>query len=89
MSISANSSADINLISKQIFRESKGIEKIIDKNMVIFAYQWSSKIADNAVSEALFGITIALLSRVDLQIANKAIRWICTFPHFNSPLHRF
>ena len=53
LSISTNGSADINLISKQIFRESKRIEKIIDKNMVIFAYQGSSKIADNAVSESL------------------------------------
>ena len=41
-------STDINLISKQIFRKSKRIEKIIDKNMVIFAYQGSSKIVDMA-----------------------------------------
>ena len=41
-------STDINLISKQIFRKSKTIEKIIDKNMVIFAYQGSSKIVDMA-----------------------------------------
>ena len=41
-------SMDINLISKQIFRKSKRIEKIIDKNMVIFAYQGSSKIVDMA-----------------------------------------
>ena len=41
-------STDINLISKQIFRKSKRIEKIIDKNMVIFAYQGSSKIMDMA-----------------------------------------
>ena len=41
-------STDINLISKQIFRKGKRIEKIIDKNMVIFAYQGSSKIVDMA-----------------------------------------
>ena len=41
-------STDINLISKQIFRKSKRIEKIIDKNMVIFAYQGSCKIVDMA-----------------------------------------
>ena len=41
-------STDINLISKQIFRKSKRIEKIIDKNMVIFAYQGLSKIVDMA-----------------------------------------
>ena len=41
-------SININLISKQIFRKSKRIEKIIDKNMVIFAYQGSSKIVDMA-----------------------------------------
>ena len=41
-------STDINLISKQIFRKSKRIEKIIDKNMVIFAYQGSSKIVEMA-----------------------------------------
>ena len=41
-------STDINLISKQIFRKSKRIEKIINKNMVIFAYQGSSKIVDMA-----------------------------------------
>ena len=82
-------SADINLISKQIFHESKRIEKIIDKNMVIFAYQGSSKIADNAVSKSLFKITIALFSHVDLQIANEAIQRICTLPHFDSPLHWF
>ena len=73
LSISSNSSADINWISKQIFHESKGIEKIIDKNMVIFAYQGSSKIGDNVVSESLFGITITLFSRVDLQIADEAV----------------
>ena len=73
LSISTNGSADINLISKQIFSESKRIKKIIDKNMVIFAYQGSSKIADNAVSESLFGIAIALFSRVDFQIANEAV----------------
>ena len=82
-------SADINLISKQIFHESKRIEKIIDKNMMIFAYQGLSKIADNAVSKSLFKITIALFSRVDLQIANEAIQRICTLSHFDSPLHRF
>ena len=43
-----SNSTDINLISKQIFRKSKRIEKIIDKNMVIFAYQGSSKIVDMA-----------------------------------------
>ena len=89
LSIFMDGSADINLISKQIFHESKRIEKIIDKNMVIFAYQGSSKIADNAVSKSLFKITIALFSRVDLQIANEAIQRICTLPHFDSPLHRF
>ena len=89
LSISTNGSADINLISKQIFSESKRIKKIIDKNMVIFAYQGSSKIADNAVSESLFGIAIALFSRVDFQIANEAVRRICTLPHFDSPLYRF
>ena len=73
LSISMNGSADINLISKQIFSESKRIKKIIDKNMVIFAYQGSSKIADNAVSKSLFGIAIALFSRVDFQIANEAV----------------
>ena len=52
LSISMNGSADINSISKQIFCQSEGIEKIIDKNMVIFADQGSSKIADNAVSES-------------------------------------
>ena len=82
-------SADINLIFKQIFHESKRIEKIIDKNRVIFAYQGSSKIADNAVSKSLFKITIALFSRVDLQIANEAIQRICTLSHFDPPLHRF
>ena len=41
-------STDINLILKQIFRKSKRIEKIIDKSMVIFAYQGSSKIVDMA-----------------------------------------
>lgn len=41
-------SININLISKQIFHKSKRIEKIIDKNMVIFAYQGSSKIVDMA-----------------------------------------
>ena len=89
LSIFMDGSADINLISKQIFHESKRIEKIINKNMVIFAYQGSSKIADNAVSKSLFKITIALFSRVDLQIANEAIQRICTLPHFDSPLHRF
>ena len=73
LSISTNGSADINLISKQICSESKRIKKIIDKNMVIFAYQGSSKIANNAVSESLFGIAIALFSRVDFQIANEAV----------------
>ena len=48
LSISTDGSTDINLISKQIFRKSKRIEKIIDKNMVIFAYQGSSKIVDMA-----------------------------------------
>lgn len=48
LSISTDGSTDINLILKQIFRKSKRIEKIIDKNMVIFAYQGSSKIADMA-----------------------------------------
>ena len=89
LSISTNGSADINSISKQIFCQSEGIEKIINKNMVIFADQGSSKIADNAVSESLSGITIALFSRVDLQIANEAVRRICACPHFNSPLHWF
>ena len=89
LSISTNGSADINLISKQIFSESKRIKKIIDKNMVIFAYQGSSKLADNAVSESLFRIAIALFSRVDFQIANEAVQRICTLPHFDSPLYRF
>ena len=74
LSISTNGFADINSISKQIFCQSEGIENIIDKNVVIFADQGSSKIADNSVSESLFGITIALFSRVDLQIANEAVR---------------
>ena len=87
--ISTNGSANINLISKQIFSESKRSKKIIDKNMVIFAYQGSSKIVDNAVSKSLFGIAIALFSRLDFQIANEAVRRICTLPHFDSPLYRF
>ena len=41
-------SINMNLISKQIFCKGKRIEKIIDKNMVIFAYQGSSKIVDMA-----------------------------------------
>ena len=48
--ISTTSSTDINAISKQIFCESKRIEKIINKNMVVFAYLGLSEIVDNMVS---------------------------------------
>lgn len=48
--ISTTSSTDINAISKQIFCESKRIEKIINKNMMVFAYLGLSEIVDNMVS---------------------------------------
>lgn len=48
--ISTTSSTDINAISKQIFCESKRIEKIINKNMMVFAYLGLSEIVDNIVS---------------------------------------
>lgn len=48
--ISTTSSTDINAILKQIFCESKRIEKIINRNMMVFAYQGLSEIVDNMVS---------------------------------------
>ena len=48
--ISTTSSTDINAISKQIFCESKRIEKIINKNMMVFSYLGLSEIVDNMVS---------------------------------------